>query len=572
MSALRKPALGPIVGHTTDKACRLWIAAADPVAENSEMAENRRTVGVIAVVDKAGQVFPDSIAYFRLQREFDRTGTFNLGRDVSLWSSKDDKRTLSPFMLEPGTEYIVRMATLSLDDPYENEAMVDSEEIAWRLPEPTVWARDLDRKDGNYVQTTIRTAPAASFGGAKTKLSFLLGSCRYPGLLWKKKLSDQIFSAMYAQKDAAFTMMVGDQIYADLLNQIEVGLADSYDEFQERYRTAFSTPNMSRLLASKPTYMILDDHEIEDNWAQDRVKKSDKRALFNLAMGFYMSYQWSHGPRFFDSYLNTIPSLSGDEAFLQRDPGQRLYYDFGHAGYPFFVIDTRTQRYRDDAPGLPDNHMLGRPTLNPSSPNQIDRLCAWLKHQQQFFGNVPKFIVTSSVFLPNDVRSVNKNAEAAEKYKNESDGWEAFPTTRRQLLQTIVEHKVQNVIFLSGDVHCSNIAQVSFSAAPELACYSVISSAFYWPFPFADGDESDFVHNSKDPRTPDTFPISETAGSMDYVAWGFTQEDNFARLDIDPASQTLSVQFYSKEGKEIETCKQNGQFTKTPEVVKLASW
>ena len=81
MSTLRKPALGPIVGHTTHNSCRLWIAASD-AQDEEDIAEDRRTIGVIGVVTN-GKVDPGSIAYFRLRREYDRTGTFNLGVDVS---------------------------------------------------------------------------------------------------------------------------------------------------------------------------------------------------------------------------------------------------------------------------------------------------------------------------------------------------------------------------------------------------------------------------------------------------------------------------------------------------------
>src|SRR3546814_8859094 len=86
--------------------------------------------------------------------------------------------------------------------------------------------------------------------------------------------------------------------------------------------------------------MILDDHEIEDNWTQDRLGKAVSREVFHLALGAYMSYQWSHCPRTYQT---------------------RLYYEFECNGYPFFVLDTRTQRFIDDVIGsLEDNHLLGR--------------------------------------------------------------------------------------------------------------------------------------------------------------------------------------------------------------------
>ena len=47
---------------------------------------------------------------------------------------------------------------------------------------------------------------------------------------------------------------------------------------------AFGSTNIRRLLRSVPQYMILGDHEIEDNWPQDRIAEDrNKRVLFTLA-------------------------------------------------------------------------------------------------------------------------------------------------------------------------------------------------------------------------------------------------------------------------------------------------
>jgi alkaline phosphatase D len=585
MSSLRKPIVGPIVGHTTPTSCRLWIAAGDPVIK-VKSSESRRTIGVLGVYnhDKKA-VLPENVYYFRLKREYDRTGTFNLGQDVSLWHKDGVKG--EPYKLKPDTKYTVRMSSLTLDDSIDNDLEVPSEYIAKRLPDPGVWASALTLRDELYTEANFKTAKEVK-DNQKQSISFLLGSCRYPGMMWKRKEADRIFGPMVSMNDNVdFTLMVGDQIYADLYNRfVPVGLADTYEEFQERYRSAFSSPNMARLLSQVPTYMTLDDHEIEDNWTQDRIKKSDKRTLFNLAISFYMSYQWSHGPRFDDSYVHQR-DMEGKDVHLKRQTTPKLYYNFKRSGYPFFVLDSRTQRYKNEdtdsalanfkenikewATGnsrLADNHMLGKPSLHEAEPNQLDYLCAWLRHMQEDYGNVPKFIVTSSVFAPNGVNSIKGDNE-----KEKSDSWDAFPNTRSAILKTIIDNKVQNVIFLSGDIHCANVAELEFSGEGEgLKSYCVTSSAFYWPFSFADGEPSSYVHDSKDHRTVDTFKISDEHGSMDYKAWGFTQEDNFAHLSVLPDSSELQVQLYGNKGQQLERVQKNGKTTNKPEKLKLAAW
>lgn len=559
MSMLRAPGLGPIIGHTTDTSCRLWIQAGKLEDEGpmSALDANRRTIGVIGLMSGPDAETAKILKayYFRLHREFDRTGTFELGCDVALGLHSTDNvpkaKQDTPYKLKPDTDYTVRMATLSLDDPLADEDSLTDVQLRERLPDIDKIAPLLLKLREKECQASFRTFPDA--GKQADSLSFLLGSCRYPGLLWKIKEADRIFEPMQKHffegddkpgartPDARFSVMVGDQIYADTLNRfIPIGLADTYEEFQERYQTAFGSRNMSALLKTAPTYMILDDHEIEDNWSQDRLSDNAKHRIFNLAIGAYMSYQWSHGP---------------------RANGRLLYYDFVCAGYPFFVLDTRTQRFKDQI-GLADNHLLGRPPIDKASRGQLGTLLDWLSAQQKSGKNVPKFVASSSVFAPNGMGERNHEPNtttpatdvltANVARRDDSDSWPAYPNTRKAILEHIVKEGIQNVVFLTGDIHCGNIARMSITAGGKdtgIVAYDITSSAFYWPFPFADGDPNNYVHDSTVPGQLDPFPFN--GGVMNYKAWAFTQEDNFARIEIDKAKSRLVVRYYDRDGEPI---------------------
>ena len=536
MSNLRLAGLGPIVGHTTATSCRVWVRAGDPDDDGAKLAENRRTIGVAAIVKIGNTKVSKSkahVQYFRLHREYDRTGTINLGVERGLTDTGD------PTPLVAGTSYCVRVATLTLDDPDSQDDTATDADLAERLPNPKIWFKDLMDLDPKRSQASFETFPQSA-----ENLSFIVGSCRYPGLLWKTKRADAIFGPMRdeaegrdGRKRAEFVMMVGDQIYADMLNRhIPVGLADTYEEFQDRYISAFGSPHMRQLLREFPNYMILDDHEIEDNWSQDRINKAQSRKVFNLAIGAYMSYQWSHGP---------------------RNYGLRLFYDFDCGGYPFFVLDTRTRRFMDEVENtLDDNHLLGRPSVDAEEPSQLEVLLQWLKQSQDQHGDVPKFIVSSSVFAPNPIsaREGRKGNEKQQvKWKESSDSWPAFPNTRRAILRCIIDNRIQNVIFVSGDIHCSNVAQIDLKGSPEaeaLKIASITSSALYWPFPFADGEPSDYVHDSTASGQEDTFDIGG-GYTMDYVAQSFTQEDNFCRVDIDRENAAATVLVFDTKGKRV---------------------
>jgi alkaline phosphatase D len=501
---LRVPSVGPIVGHTTEQSARVWIRGNE--------SDDSRTIGVAALYRDDAYV-AGSARYFRLRREYDRTGIVDFTG------------------LAPDTGYRALTASLSLDTPDPLEA-AESDDIFKLLPPPESWQGQLQVLDHELATAAFRTFPA----GETDRFSFVFGSCRYPGVLWQQKRVDLIFDSiherMHAPKDGTdprFFMMVGDQIYADTLPKgAGIVVADTEAEFHERYVTAFTARNTRRLLASVPSYMILDDHEIEDNWVSGRLHQAGKRALFNMAINAYLSYQWSHGPRNFSN---------------------RLYYSFAFGGFPFFVLDERSQRLKeDDDPDLSHNHLLGRPGKGTDYVGQVDVFCDWLVKQQQERGDRPKFVVSASVFVPNEVRTTRGN-----KQKAEDDSWAAFPLTRQRVLQTIVDHGVQNVVFLSGDIHCSNVAEMSFERAGKalpLKAFSIVSSAFYWPYPFANGDPLDYVHDSE--KENDNFPIDEQS-SMRYRSWGYHQENNFTQVDLDWAQKALIARTFDKNGDALGT-------------------
>src|SRR5205807_9356190 len=147
----------------------------------------------------------------------------------------------------------------------------------------------------------------------------------------------------------------------------------------------------------------------------------------------------------------------------------------------------------------------------------------------------------------------------------------AYPNTRGALLKHIVQNSIQNVVFLAGDIHCSCVAEIDFDGANDLKMCAVTSSAFYWPFPFADGDPNGFVHDSRQANQLDPFPVPDTKAVMHYRAFGFTQEDNFSRLEIDRANATLTVRVFDRDGELLEVADQAGKKTKA-NVLKLAKW
>ena len=180
MSHLREPGLGPIVGHTTDTTSRIWIRAAGPGDTGSMLDDQRRTLGVLGLVGRNNRVDPLRIYYFRLHREFDRTGTFVLGKDAGLMPGSANPP------LNPDTRYRVRVGTLTLDDPRPNDELVEDKAIGGKLPPAGELADDLLQLRESQCEATFRTFPRSPNAQSTVdSFSFLSGSRRYPGLLFK---------------------------------------------------------------------------------------------------------------------------------------------------------------------------------------------------------------------------------------------------------------------------------------------------------------------------------------------------------------------------------------------------
>ena len=97
MAKIRPPGMGPRVGHTTSTSCKIWVRAGSEADDGVSPDSEHRTVGVIALMRRNGRKSRHNVPqYFRLRREYDRTGVIDLGRDTP------------GLTLEADTEYVVK--------------------------------------------------------------------------------------------------------------------------------------------------------------------------------------------------------------------------------------------------------------------------------------------------------------------------------------------------------------------------------------------------------------------------------------------------------------------------------
>jgi alkaline phosphatase D len=399
-------------------------------------------------------------AYFPMKAHFDFTGVVDVPN------------------LAPSTLYTFSMGFIVADLEPEQMQKVTADML-------------LDASTGSFT-----TASSAG-----NQLSFVFGSCRYMLRLFGGNIfddrGDKTFRSIREQiasgRQTDLFLMLGDQIYADDMTS-HFGSDDEASEFHARYRAAFSTQHLRDLMATTPTYMAMDDHEIENNWTQDDY--TNKHALFNVAMSAYAAYQQSHGP-----------SLVFHENDNLSDVPLRRYYSFDWGPASFFILDTRTERFRGFSP----------PEI--ISQVQMRELKKWLKGATSAW----KFVGTSVPVFP-------------DHRKETVDKWAGFREQRREILDFIRVQGIQNVVFLSGDVHCSFWAQLTHEQDPNFVVLQIVSSAFFWPVSAASRDH--FIASG---------PLDKGGPYVVSSSPKYRVEDNFTRVSI--SQNGLDVEVFDRKGK-----------------------
>lgn len=395
--------VGPIVGETTPTRARIWGRGMAHIIED----QPRRCFGALRFRKKESDQWSKVIT-FKMNPNFDLTGIAILDR------------------LKPEQRYEYQVGYF-----FSDAELVDTK----------FQSSDWDAVSSGQFLTAS--------GDKKKARTLVIGSCRY---LLKTFLGnffddrgDKIFKTILKdiiqgeKADVHQIIMMGDQIYADDLNAFNPD--KSVSQFYQRYQDAFSQKHIRKLMSQVPTYMTLDDHEIEDNWPANSNDK-DWKTLFPNAIHAYQTYQLSHSP--------LIPIKQGR---LEGTPN-KLWYKYSDGCCDIFVTDSRTERLL-----VPNGHSE---MLNSE---QMRALKRWLNDKS---GQV-KIIVSSVPFAP-DSGATEAN-----------DKWAGFQSQREEILTHIEKNQIRKVVFFSGDVHAS--LSIEMISRTNLKIISVISSAFFWPYP-----------------------------------------------------------------------------------------
>lgn len=418
---------------------------------------------------------------------------------------------------------VIRIEDLRPGTTNEYSVHVDGEQV-WPLV------------DSEFPPSVIRTPdPDAPF-----RLAF--GSCRRSAPFDDDYLdalgADALVALVAAMRTQPTTewpdalLMLGDQVYADdpsehiverlherhrqqgrdVDNEVDGEILD-FEEYTWLYEEAWMEPSVRWLLSTVPTAMMLDDHDLRDDWNtsqswRDWVTQQDWwRDRVIGAYGSYWVYQHlgnlSPTELADEPVLAQMLTLTTDEertAYLDRFAEQvdqdatltrfSFYRDLGARGrgVRLVAIDSRCSRQLD-----PDDRRMVDPQEWAWVRDRVlDRSTGW---DHLVLGSTLPFLLLPGIHhLEGWNEAVAQGAwgrlpaRFGEWFRQflDLEHWAAFRESLDELTEllaeavTTEEQPPATVLMLSGDVHCSYTAraQLTATAHPDTEIHQLTMSPF----------------------------------------------------------------------------------------------
>ena len=239
-------------------------------------------------------------------------------------------------------------------------------------------------------------------------------------------------------EDLDMVICLGDYIYErnfydgpreDTLGANGDGEVQTLDEYRAKYRLYRSDADLRAMHASHSFAAIWDDHEVEDNHAGDQPGDAtqDPRVPYRRRR--------HNGHRAFNEYM---PFFDPDPA-----PDLRIYRSFrlGRTA-EIFLLDQR--QYRDDQP-CGDELFVPCPEAESEPRDYLgDQQREWFKAGLERSGADWKLVGNQLMIQSLDAppgNPINK------------DSWDGYGVERRDVLGHVEARGIQNLAFLTGDIH-----------------------------------------------------------------------------------------------------------------------
>ena len=289
----------------------------------------------------------------------------------------------------------------------------------------------------------FRTAPGAA--AANGRLRFALATCQQ---------YEQGYYAAYrhmAREDLDLVVHVGDYIYETSWGNNRVRShgapeAVTLSDYRNRYALYKGDADLQAAHAAFPWLVTWDDHEVSNDYANDRSQTLDPPAEFlQRRAAAYQAY-YEHMP---------LPASA-----RPRGPHAQLYMQtaFGQLAR-FYVLDDRQYRSHQVCarPGRGGSTVVKATECAERLAPELTLLGA---EQERWLNNALEQssagwnIIAQQTLMAQHTRGT----DAEPGYW--TDGWDGYPKARERLLGFIAQRKISNPLVLGGDVHTGIVADL----------------------------------------------------------------------------------------------------------------
>lgn len=279
-----------------------------------------------------------------------------------------------------------------------------------------------------------RTAPAAD--AAVDRLRFAFASCQQ---------YEQGYYAAYrhmAAEDLDLVIHLGDYIYESSWGRDRVRSHNSpvpatLADYRNRFALYKSDPDLRSAHAAFPWLVTWDDHEVDNDYADDRSQALDPSQLFLTRRA--AAYQ---------AYYEHMPLRAWSQP---RGLHMQLYHRsaFGRL-VEFNVLDGRQYRSHQVCP----RPGRGGGNVVELCPERLDPSLTMLGMEQERWltqGLARSGALWNVIAQQTLMAQVDRKPGAGQAFW--TDGWDGYPAARRRLLEFVAQRRTANPVVLSGDVH-----------------------------------------------------------------------------------------------------------------------
>ena len=285
------------------------------------------------------------------------------------------------------------------------------------------------------------TAPA----GTATRLRFAFASCQQ---------YEQGYYAAYrhmAAEPLDLVVHLGDYIYESSWGRRHVRSHDApepvtLDDYRARYALYKSDRDLQAAHAAFPWIVTWDDHEVQNDYANDRSERLDDPEAFLVRRAAAYQAYYEHMP---------LPAWA-----RPRGPHMQLYTRVPYGDLAsFHVLDGRQYKSPQVCPVA--GYGGSNTVLASQCPERMDAAQSFLgMRQEQWLRDGLRASTSRWNIVAQQTLMAQADRGPGAEQQFWTDGWDGYPRARERLLREFSGGRIGNPLVIGGDVHMAAVADL----------------------------------------------------------------------------------------------------------------